>query len=282
MFSLADIPDENTCRSILQQIVTSQRIDHCACGRLLVWKQHLDYGWCKLCRKKVRPKAKSLFFSSKLTYAQLFGLIGCWQHRHSPGSTATILNLSYPTVHRWYGRFRENLPQDPSSRKLSGVVEVDEAFFGKKRYGGQVIVAGAIERDPNPSAIPNADLMVNTGCTRRLKLQIIPDTEQDSLEKFLEDNVERGSLVVTDCHNGYHDIEWLGYPHETWNHSKGYFAGTNHIEQVWSAIKRYMRKLYGSIPTSDLQLILNEWEARHNQPELFSSPENYLRRIVPD
>jgi transposase-like protein len=96
------------------------------------------------------------------------------------------------------------------------------------------------------------------------------------LEKFLEDNVERSSIVITDCHAGYNDIEWLGYAHEAWNHQRGHFAGTNHIEQNWSAMKRYMRKLYGSIPTKDIQLILNEWMARHNRPELFSSPESYL------
>lgn len=73
---------------------------------------------------------------------------------------------------------------------LSGVVEVDEAWFGKKRFGNQTIVVGAIERD-----------------TKRLKLQIIPDTEQDSLEGFLETHVTRGSLVVTDCASGYNDIE---------------------------------------------------------------------------
>jgi transposase-like protein len=124
-------------------------------------------------------------------------------------------------------------------------------------------VVGAIERD-----------------TKRLKLRIIPDTEQDSLEKFLEDNVERDSLVVTDCHMGYNDIEWLGFCHESWNHSQGHFAGANHIEQNWSAMKRYLRKLYGCIPTRDLQLILNEWMARHNTPELFISPSDYLRATI--
>lgn len=41
--------------------------------------------------------------------------------------------------------------------------------MGKHKFGGQKIVIGAIEID-----------------TRRLRLQIIPDTEQDSIELFLE------------------------------------------------------------------------------------------------
>jgi transposase-like protein len=174
-------------------------------------------------------------------------------------------NLSYPTIERWYKRFRQHLPPD-NTVKLSGIVEVDEAYFGKRRYGHQVIVVGAIERLIDPKTN-----------TRRLKLRIIPDTEQDSLEKFLEDNVERDSLVITDCHMGYNDIEWLGYSHESWNHSLEHFAGTNHIEQNWSAMKRYLRKLYGNIPTTDIQLILDEWVARHNRPDIFQSPEKFLQ-----
>jgi transposase-like protein len=142
-------------------------------------------------------------------------------------------------------------------------VIVDEAWFGKKRYGGQTIVIGGIEKD-----------------TKRLKLQIIPDTEQDSLEDFLEHNVTRDSLVVTDCGTGYSGIEWLGYTREAWNHSRGHFAGTNYIEQVWSAMKRYLRKLYGCIPTKRLQLILNEWMARHNNRQLFVLPQNYLQATL--
>lgn len=68
-------------------------------------------------------------------------------------------------------RFRQHLPSD-GGELLSGVVAVDEAWFGKQRHskrGKQTIVMGGIEVD-----------------TRRLKLQVIPDTEQDSIELFLE------------------------------------------------------------------------------------------------
>lgn len=201
---------------------------------------------------------------------QILQLIWCWQHRQSPGSVRAALSIEYPTIERWYKRFRQHLPLDTLYR-LSGIVEVDESYFGKRRYGHQVIVIGAIERFSDP-----------TTNTRHLKLQIIPDTNAETLEAFVEANIERDSLVVTDCHGGYNDLEFLGWTHETWNHSKGHLAGTNHIEQNWSVMKRYMRKLYGNIPTKDLQLILNETVARHNQPELFSSPESYLREVVPD
>jgi transposase-like protein len=172
------------------------------------------------------------------------------------------MNISYPTIRRWYKRLRQYLPIDTLG-KLSGVVEVDESYFGKKRYSNQVIVIGAIERD-----------------TKRLKLRMVANTEQPTLERFVLDNVEPGSLVMTDCHGGYNDLNFLGYNHEVWNHSRGHYAGTNQIEGTWSAMKRHMRKLYGNVPTDDMQLILNEWVARHNQPELFEDPRTYLKVVL--
>ena len=81
--------------------------------------------------------------------------------------------------------------------------------------------------------------------TRRLRLQVIPDTEQDSIELFLEVWVARGSHLITDAHASYNGVEWLGYSREAYNHSTGRFGMSNHIECIWSAMKRHLRKLYG-------------------------------------
>lgn len=256
MSSLA-LPSEARCKQLVQKLCNGS--SGCArCQGKIRFKRSQSYGWCRNCRIKVRPKSTTWFRSSKLPYRQVFLLLHCWQERCSPGATRLATGLSYTTIHRWFWRFRALVPPDAAS-PLSVIVEVDEAWFGKRRFGGQTIVMGAIERD-----------------TKRLKLAIIPNTEQDSLEGFLETHVTRDSLVVTDYAAGYQQIDWLGYSHESWNHSKGHFAGTNHIEATWSAMKRYLRKLYGCVPTAKLQLILNEWMARHNNLRLFASPQDYL------
>lgn len=258
MTSLAEIPSEARCKQLVYELLTQQRVH--TCGLRISWKR--EYGWCPVCRVKIRPKALTWFRGSKLQYRQLFFLLAAWQARQSPGSVRSALNLSYGTIQRWYERFRCHIPVD-SGEVLSGVVAVDEAWFGKKRHGGQTIVIGAIETD-----------------TRRLRLQIIPDTEQDSIEAFLESWVERSSHLITDCGSGYSGVEWLGYTREAYNHSTGHFGMSNHIECIWSAMKRHLRKLYGCVPTTYLQSFLNEWMARHNQRSLFESPLNYLRATV--
>lgn len=116
--------------------------------------------------------------------------------------------------------------------------------------------------------------------TRRLRLQVILDTEQDSIELFLEVWVARGSHLITDAHASYNGVEWLGYSREAYNHSTGRFGMSTHIECIWSAMKRHLRKLYGCVPTRHLVVFLREWEARHNQRELFEPPLTYLRATI--
>ena len=261
MTSLADIPSEARCKQLIHELVTKQK-SHNPCGERIAWRRSRDYGWCRSCRAKVRPKAGMWFRGSNLPYRTLFFLLSAWQNRQSPGSVRSATGLSYPTVQRWYARFREHLPPD-GGEMLSGMVAVDESWFGKKRHGGQTIVMGGIEVD-----------------TRRLRLQVIPDADQDSIELFLQAWVSRVSHLITDAAASYNGVEWLGYSREAYNHSKGHFGESNHIECIWSAMKRHMRKLYGCVPTKHLQSILNEWMARHNQRSLFESPLNYLKATV--
>ncbi len=216
------------------------------------------YAWCKVCRKKHSAKAGSWLAQSKLSYRSLWLLVWCWQQQKSAGTTVDITGLSYPTVRRWTRLFRLHLPS--SALKLSGIVEIDESFFGKQKYGQQTIVIGAIERD-----------------TRRIRLQIIPDRAQVSLELFISRTVERSSHLLTDAHAGYNDLEFCGYSHERCNHSKGHFGPTNMIENLWEVLKRSLRRLYGKLTLPDLPNILKEWEQRQNQPELFYNVTNYLR-----
>lgn len=258
MSSLASIPGEARCKQLVHQLLTNKTT--CVfCDGKLSWKR--EYGWCKACRKKVRPKAATWFRGSKLTYRQLFLLLWCFQNRQSPNTARLVTGLSYTAIRRWYWRFRANLPA--AMPELSGIVEVDESFFGKQKYGRQTMVVGAIERD-----------------TRRLRLQAIPDRAQDTLEIFLVSTVARSSLLLTDAHAGYHDLEFYGYAHERCNHSNGHFGPTNQIENMWGVMKRYLKKLYGCVPTKQLHLILNEWMARQNQPSWFASPTNYLKATL--
>ena len=236
------------------------------CGSTLKENYKQKYCWCSDCRQKYRATAfkGSWLYGMKISPRQLFVLLWCWQNKKSPDTARLLAVTSYTTVDRWYGRFREHTPE--ATATLQGLVQIDENYFGRQRSRQpQLIVAGAIEPD-----------------TRKVMLRITNTRSQEALEQFVIDTVQQGTLVVTDKWYAYQELPLLGYGHESWNHSTGQFAGTNQAEGIWSSMKRYLRKLYGNVPTKNLELICKEWMARQNQPSWFASPENFLRvTLVP-
>jgi hypothetical protein len=147
---------------------------------------------------------------------------------------------------------------------LTGLIKIDESFFGKQRSKqDQVIIVGAIDAD-----------------SKYIRLELIANREQATLEDFVLRHIAPGSTIVTDYWLGYTDLDNLGYNHFPFNHSKGEFTHTNQIESLWAEIKQYMRRVKGNILTAKIELLLTEWMARHNNPELFESPERFLTKCL--
>lgn len=259
MNSIADVPSERQCHRLIFKLVQGSS-DCPRCNSKLLFRR--NYAWCRHCRVKHSAKAKCWLKQSNLSYRNIWLLLYCWQNRQHPGATRHLTGLSYPTVRLWWQRFREHLP-DSSEVTLDELIEVDESFFGKQKYGHQTIVVGAIERN-----------------SRKLRLKVIPDREQDSLEGFLVATCNSSATISTDAHLGYVGLEWYGYTHWQSNHSIGQLSETNQIENTWGVMKRHLRKLYGCVGISWLGLFLKEWEARHNYPDLFYNVTNYLQRCL--
>jgi transposase-like protein len=257
MTSITELPSEAKCKKIIHNLILGETKKCPTCVGPL--RRSTGYYWCKLCRKKVRPTAQTWLYGMKLSYRQLVVLIWAWQRKLPPGSVKAFTGVSYVTIARWSWRFRQHLPQD--EQMLAGIVEVDEAFFGRKRYGNQRLVLGMLERH-----------------SRRLKLVVITDREQDTLEALLLKHVATTSQVCTDGWSSYRDIEYYGYDHFSCNHSEWEFGITNNIESAWSAAKRQLRRMYGRLNNHRwLEIFMREWEARHNFPNLFENPTDYLQ-----
>ena len=260
MSTLPNLAGNLKCWRTLNKLVFGDSVSCPGCQASLKENYQNKYLWCRLCRKKYRTTAHkgSWLYGMKLQPRQFFALLWAWQNKKSPDTARLLAGVSYTTVQRWYDRFRAHLPD--TAVLLAGVVQADESFFGRqKSKQPQLIVAGAIAQD------------------RKVMLRITNTRSQLALERFVQDTVASGSLVRTDKWYAYEELTLLGYDHEACNHSQGHFGPTNEIEGFWGILKRYLRKLYGCIPTKNLELILKEWMARQNQPSWFASPENYLR-----
>lgn len=271
MSKLPDIPGNKKCWKILNRIAFGDSVSCPGCGALLQERYIQRYCWCSGCRRKYRATAYggSWLYGMKLQPRQLFALIVCWQARKSTETTVEVARVSYPTVTRWYDRFRAHLPDELPV--LTELVKADESYFGKKRSKQpQLIVTGAVEQHTGRQAL-------------RITGEGMAGRSRDVLERFVTDTVKPGAVVVTDKWYGYTELPLLGYGHEAHNHSVGDYADTNAAENIWSVTKRHMRKLYGGrLLTNRLEDFCKEWMARANQPELFTNPVDYLRfTLVP-
>ena len=181
-------------------------------------------------------------------------------YKCSIGEIRNILGLSYPTVSKWLRKLRSHLPV--SREVLDGICEVDGSFFGRRKFRSQRLVIGAINQK-----------------TKQVRLKIIKYRTRTEAEKFIQNTIKTGSLVLTDGFKGYNELPLLGYKWKACDHSIGYFGPTNHIENLWSVIKRALRYIYRDLTFNikDLELILREWENRHNNPDLFYNEDNHLK-----
>jgi len=253
------------CWRTFNRLVFGKELSCPRCGSVRM-KENFErrYLWCKDCRSKHRYSAHrgSFLYGCKLQPLQLYQLIWCFINRTSIETIRSLTGLSYVSIDRWMLRFRENIPYDIDLEpQLSGVIKVDESFFGKRKSKQpQVIVIGAINADNG-----------------HIRLETIVNRDRDALEDFVLRNIEKGSTIVTDSWRGYLYLQNLGYEHIAFNHFKGEFTHTNQIETLWSEIKNSLRRTHGNILTKNLDLTLREWEARHNKPLVFSSPELFLK-----
>ena len=147
--------------------------------------------------------------------------------------------------------------------RMQGPVEVDETFVGGKARNmharkreqaikgrgtvGKTAVVGAKDRRTN-----------------RVSATVIDNTDQQTLQGFVSENVKAGAIVYTDDHRGYE-----GLPnHETVRHSvKQYVNGqahTNGIESFWSMLKRGYTGTYHRMSPKHLHRYVDEFAGRHN------------------
>lgn len=125
MNSLTFLPSERQCHKHLFKF-TYGSCNCPKCNHRLLYRS--SYAWCSNCRIKHSIKSVTWLRYSNLSFQKLWLLVWCWQHQETIGGICKIVGISYPTAHRWITRFRDILPKN--RLQLSGIIEVDESFFG--------------------------------------------------------------------------------------------------------------------------------------------------------
>lgn len=143
----------------------------------------------------------------------------------------------------------------PGRERLSGRIQVDETYIGGRKTGkrgrgaeGKALVVIGVE-DKSPKGIG------------RIRLKHVPDASAESLGGFVQEMIEKGSIVRTDDWLGYVRLPTLGYQREVLPSLE---LKLPHL--VASLLKRWLLGTYqGAVRPSHLAYYLDEFTFRFNR-----------------
>ncbi|NCO05367.1 MAG: IS1595 family transposase [Candidatus Magasanikbacteria bacterium] len=252
-----DFPNEDACLDYLFSVLHTKE---CSCGgtynRIKERKQYQ----CSKCRFQIAPMAGTIFEKSTTHLLKWFHAIFIFSNAKSGISAKEMerqLNVTYKTAWRILKLIRECLGQ--GNFRLRGDVEMDEAYFGGRGYGG--------EDNKNASSVMANKSKVIGAVERNgvMRAKKVPNVRAITIEEFIDENIDlENTRLLTDSSNRYGS----GYHRQTVNHSKKqYVSGdvyVNNIESFWSHVKRSVKGTHKVISKKYLQSYLDAFVWHYN------------------
>jgi transposase-like protein len=173
---------------------------------------------------------------------------------------------SYQTAWTMLHRLRSVLVR-PGRERLSGIVEVDEAYIGGEEPGlpggrarGKKVLVGVAVEVKEPRGMG------------RCRMAPLADGSASSLHPFVTDHVEPGTRVITDGWNGYLGLDQRGYVHDRRSQRAARLGGEDPgdllpaVHRVISLAKRWLLGTHqGSVEVTHLPSYLDEFVFRFNR-----------------
>ena len=234
--------NEDSCREYLfKRRWNGQFIcPKCGCTEYyFLSKRHLYQ--CKNCRHQQSLTAGTVMHRSHLSLMTWFWaifLIAKDKRGYSAAMLSRELDLPYNTAWFLLHRIRTAMSQRDSQYRLSGIVELDDTYFGKPSKGHKrgrgtaktkVIVAVSKTTDEKPL---------------KVKMQVVPNLKGTTIGKFVKANIDEQSTIQTDAYHSYRkplaqkyfhqyevfspDSEMLKWLHILIGNAKAFVGGTFH------------------------------------------------------
>lgn len=181
----------------------------------------------------------------------------------------------YQTAFSLMHKIRAVMGKRDSLYLLKGMVEYDEAYVEKatrkrvqenlKRGKGsqkQAIVAVASESTP----LEDPESGKKGSHCGFFKLKVLKDSTSDSVEQFVENNIDSSSVLFTDKNTAYVDLEKMIEEHIKVKSSKDSANGTlNWVHTAISNLKKNLLGIYHMVSEKYLQNYLDEFAYKLNR-----------------
>jgi hypothetical protein len=180
-------------------------------------------------------------------------------------SLKSKIKVSYQTAWSMCHKIRSAMSERDSSYQLTGIVEMDEAFFGSPTEGGKR------GRGADKTAVFVAVSLTEEGNPEYVKMKVVETDENESVDSktalaFAENTVVKGSEVRTDGLSIYNTLSKNGYTlmakkYDPENHPE--HLHWTHI--VISNVKALIEGTFHGLEAIHLQKYLNEFCYRFNR-----------------
>lgn len=220
---------------------------------------------CTKCKRKVSITAGTIFQDTRKPLCLWFRAIWwvvCQKNGASALGLKRILGLgSYETAWTWLHKLRRSMVR-PGRDRLSGRIEVDETYVGGEEEGTR-------GREIEKKALVVIAAQEDGRGIGRIRMQRIPDASANSLESFVGDSIEPGSIVHSDGWNGYARLEGKGYIHEVSiiaNEKESASELLPRVHRIASLLKRWLMGTHqGAVSNEHLDYYLDEFTFRFNR-----------------
>ena len=266
--------DEPACREYLWVLRWPEGFVCPRCQGGSAWSMTRGLWLCEQCRRQVSVTAGTIFQDSKLPLTVWFRAM--W-HITSQKNGMSALGLqrvlglgSYKTAWAMLHKLRRAMVR-PGRDRLTGVVEVDETYWGGEEEG----VIGRLTHD---KAIIAVAAQADGQGIGRIRLGRIPNLSRPTLHRFIAESIEPGSTVQTDGWHSYRDL--TGYTHHRQVQMRQ--PANEHlmprVHRVASLLKRWLLGTHqGAIGIDHLDSYLDEFTFRFNRRQSASRGKLFYR-----
>lgn len=268
---------EEACKKYLFQVRWPNGFQCPRCQHQEAWETSEGLYYCVHCKYKTSVTVGTIFQDTSKPLQVWFRAMWFVTNQKQGVSALGLQRMlglgSYRTAWSWLHKLRYAMVR-PGRDRLSGIVEVDEAYIGGPESGkrgrgaaGKALVVIAAQKDGKRIG--------------RIRLKHVPDASAKSLNNAVKDSIEPNSIVRTDDWNGYNQLSKLGYDHNTIRKTSG--VGKNLLPSaniVISLLKRWLLGIHqGSVKVSHLDYYLDEFTFRFNRRTSRSRGKLFYRLV---
>lgn len=279
---MADFMDmfatEEACREYLRLVRWSAGYACGRCGSGSHWKRDRGLLICRDCGYEASVISGTLFQDThkplRLWLQAIWYVVNQKNGVSALGLQKALGLGSYQTAWEWLHKLRRAMVR-PDRDKLSGLVEVDEAFVGAEHPGKRG--RGAEGKSLIFIAAEEAQ-----GRIGRIRLSMLDNASGASLTKAVVEAIEPGSKVRSDGWDGYNALPRHGYVHSPVLHKDAASGDATPLAHlVASLFKRWWLGTHqGAIRPIHLPYYLDEFTFRFNERTSRSRGKLFYRLVA--